>query len=202
MAYFQFFYFLVGNYFFPHSFVLPPNKAKFHYVFSLRKAKDSRVGGWLFWLKNQLGTKQNFQSPSNLMQGESCGIVEESPGLQRRPWPVHTTWISQNLQGVHAKKLTRPLSMSYYCPLWRTQRDLAWPDGVTLAKQPWVSADELKWTVKFIEDVGLNVWRVNCQNSKKKDRPLNPPKLGCPQITPIIFFFFRGVKDPEAIFAP
>jgi hypothetical protein len=31
------------------------------------------------------------------------------------------------------------------CQLWRTQRDLAWPDGATLR------------TVKFIEDVGLNV---------------------------------------------
>jgi hypothetical protein len=38
-------------------------------------------------------------------------------------------------------------------PLWRTQRDLAWPDGATLAKQLWGSADELKKTVKFIEDV-------------------------------------------------
>jgi hypothetical protein len=43
------------------------------------------------------------------------------------------------------------------CPLWRTQRDLPWPEGATLAKQLWGSADELKRTVKFIEDVGLNV---------------------------------------------
>jgi polysaccharide deacetylase 2 family uncharacterized protein YibQ len=43
------------------------------------------------------------------------------------------------------------------CPLWRTQRDIAWPEGATLAKQLWESADELKRTVKFIEDVGLNV---------------------------------------------
>jgi hypothetical protein len=44
------------------------------------------------------------------------------------------------------------------CPLWRTQRDLAWPEGATLAKQIWRSADEPKRTIKFIEDVGLNVW--------------------------------------------
>jgi hypothetical protein len=37
-----------------------------------------------------------------------------------------------------------------------TQRNLAWPDGATLAKQLWGSADELKSTVKFIEDVGLS----------------------------------------------
>jgi hypothetical protein len=43
------------------------------------------------------------------------------------------------------------------CPLWRTQRGLAWHEGVILAKQLWGSADELKRTVKFIEDVGLNV---------------------------------------------
>jgi hypothetical protein len=45
------------------------------------------------------------------------------------------------------------------CPLWKTQRDLAcWSDGATLAKQLlWGSADELKRTVKFIEDVGLNM---------------------------------------------
>jgi hypothetical protein len=43
------------------------------------------------------------------------------------------------------------------CPLWGTQRDLAWPKGATLTKQLWGSADELKRTVKFIEDVGLNV---------------------------------------------
>jgi hypothetical protein len=43
------------------------------------------------------------------------------------------------------------------CPLWRTQRDLAWPEGATLAKQLWGSVDELKRTVKFIENVGLNV---------------------------------------------
>jgi predicted phage-related endonuclease len=30
-------------------------------------------------------------------------------------------------------------------------------EGATLAKQLWGSADELKRTVKFIEDVGLNV---------------------------------------------
>jgi hypothetical protein len=36
-------------------------------------------------------------------------------------------------------------------------RDLAWPDGATLAKQLWGSADDLKRNVKFIEDVGLNV---------------------------------------------
>jgi hypothetical protein len=29
------------------------------------------------------------------------------------------------------------------CPLWRTQGDIAWPEGATLAKQPWGSADEL-----------------------------------------------------------
>jgi hypothetical protein len=34
--------------------------------------------------------------------------------------------------------------------------ELAWPDGATLAKQLWRSADELKMTVNFIEDVGLN----------------------------------------------
>jgi hypothetical protein len=37
-----------------------------------------------------------------------------------------------------------------------TQRDLAWPEGATLAKQLWGSADELKRTVKFIEDVSPN----------------------------------------------
>jgi hypothetical protein len=34
---------------------------------------------------------------------------------------------------------------------------LAWPDAATLARQLWRSADELKRTVKSIEDVGLNV---------------------------------------------
>jgi hypothetical protein len=57
-----------------------------------------------------------------------------------------------------AKKLTRPPEhVLLDCPLWRTQRDLAWPEGATRAKQLWGSADELKRTVKFIEDVGLNV---------------------------------------------
>jgi hypothetical protein len=58
------------------------------------------------------------------------------------------------------------------CPLWRTQRDLAWPNGATLVKQLWGSADmadELKRTVKLIEDVGLNVWCENCRKSKTKN---------------------------------
>jgi hypothetical protein len=57
------------------------------------------------------------------------------------------------------------------CPLWRTQRNLSWPEGATLAKQLRGSADELKRTVEFIEDVGLNVLYINCQtsNAKKKE---------------------------------
>jgi predicted DNA-binding protein YlxM (UPF0122 family) len=36
--------------------------------------------------------------------------------------------------------------------VWSTQRDLVWPDGAT--------SDELKRTVKFIEDVGLKLLKV------------------------------------------
>jgi hypothetical protein len=60
------------------------------------------------------------------------------------------------------------------CPLWMTQRYLAWPEGATLAKQLWGSADDLKRTVNFIENVGINVRYVNCRksnaNKKKKKR--------------------------------
>jgi hypothetical protein len=58
------------------------------------------------------------------------------------------------------------------CPLWRTQRPcLARRSNIRqIAKQLWGSADELKRTVKFIEDVGLNVWYVNCQKSNAKKK--------------------------------
>jgi hypothetical protein len=49
------------------------------------------------------------------------------------------------LQGVHCQEPDQtPEHVLLDCPLWRTQRDLAWPEGATLAKQLRGSADELK----------------------------------------------------------
>jgi hypothetical protein len=96
---------------------------------------------------------------------------------------------------VHAKKLTRPLSLSYstaHCG--GHKRDLTWPDGATLAKQLWGSADELKRTVKFIEDIGLDVCCENFQKSNaKKKKPILSIELimSKPRFTSHYFSYFR-----------
>jgi hypothetical protein len=50
-----------------------------------------------------------------------------------------------------------PENILQNCPLWRTQRDLTWPNGVTLAGKLWGSAEEVKRPAKVIVDIGRDV---------------------------------------------